>query len=252
MRRIRKDFLPSDLRPILQENDMDGCILVQVDQTEAETEFLLQLVDENSFVKGVVGWVDVLADNVEERLHHFSKNNNFRGIRHIVQGEADDFMLRTDFQNGIEKLSKYNLTYDILIFPSQLLSTILLVQKFPDQKFIIDHIAKPVISAGLDEYWVHGMQELGKCENVFCKISGMVTETQNYKWSKNDFTPFIDVVVNAFGIDRILFGSDWPVCIVAAEYAEVLDIVKSYFSDFSKEDVDKIMGGNAVKFYNLV
>lgn len=251
MRRIRKDFLPSDLEPILQENNMDGCVLVQVDQTEVETEFLLQLASENPFVKGVVGWVDLLADDVDERLAHFSKNTDFKGIRHIVQGEADDFMLRADFQNGIRKLSKYNLTYDVLIFPSQLAAAILLVQKFPSQKFIVDHIAKPTISTGLDEYWVHGMQELGKHENVYCKLSGMVTETQNYRWNKGEFTPFMDVVVNAFGVDRILFGSDWPVCLVSAEYTEVLDIVESYFSGYSKNDINKIMGDNAAKFYNI-
>ncbi|PCJ94504.1 MAG: amidohydrolase [Flavobacteriaceae bacterium] len=251
MRKIRKDFLPSDLKPILLKNNMDGCIAVQVDQTETETEFLLQLAAENSFIKGVVGWVDLLSDDAEERLVHYSKYNSFKGVRHIVQEESDDFMLGTEFQNGIRSLSQCNLTYDILIYPSQLSAAIALVEKFPNQKFIINHIAKPAITTGLDEYWVHGMQELGKHENVFCKLSGMVTETQQYKWNKNDFASFLDVVVNAFGIDKVLFGSDWPVCLVAGEYHEVLQIITDYFANYSKTDLDKMMGGNAIKFYNI-
>ncbi|NJB72662.1 L-fuconolactonase [Saonia flava] len=251
MRSIRKDFMPSDLGPILQKNGIEGCVLVQVDQTEAETELLLQLACDNYFIKGVVGWVDLLADNVVERLEYFSRNPLFKGVRHIVQGEADDFMLRGDFQKGIGALSQFNLTYDILIYPSQLPSALSLVQKFPKQKFVIDHIAKPAISNGLDEYWIHGMQALSTCKNVYCKVSGMVTETRNYKWHKDDFIPFMDIVVNAFGIDRILFGSDWPVCLVAAEYDEVVSIVEDYFGRFKKGDQDKVMGINTKEFYNI-
>lgn len=252
MRKIRKDFLPEDLAPILKANNVDGCIAVQADQTETETQFLLNCAEKNDFIKGVVGWVDLRANNIEERLKHFSENPYFKGVRHVVQAEADDFMLGDDFQNGISKLEQFNLTYDILIFPSQLPAAIALVEKFPNQKFVIDHIAKPAISSGLDETWVYGMRQLAKHDNVFCKVSGMITETQNFKWHQQNFIPFLEVIFNAFGVDRIFFGSDWPVCLVAGEYKEVQDIITDYFTNQSKEVIEKIMGINAAKFYNIV
>lgn len=252
MKVIRKDFLPKDLKSILKTNNVDGCIAVQADQTEEETLFLLKSAEENPFIKGVVGWVDLRAKNIEERLQHFSQNKLFKGVRHIVQAEADDyFMLREDFMNGISKLEKLHLTYDILVFPKQLPAAIQLVEKFPNQRFVLDHIAKPEISKTIDSLWVKNIKELAKHKNVSCKLSGLVTETTDFKWNIGDFTPFLDVVTNAFGVDRILFGSDWPVCLLAGEYKAVLQIIEHYFADVSAEVTSKIMGLNAVKFYNL-
>ncbi|KAA5821889.1 amidohydrolase family protein [Algibacter amylolyticus] len=248
---IRKDFLPKDLKPILDANHVEGCIAVQADQSEKETEFLLQCAEQNPFIKGVVGWVDLCDDNVEARLSHFSKNKNLKGIRHIVQAEKDDFVLGEDFQRGISKLSTFNLVYDILVFPSQLENAIKLVEKFPDQKFVLDHIAKPQISEGLNEKWVKNIKQLAAYKNVACKISGMVTETENFNWTPDQFTPFLDSIVNAFGTDRIMFGSDWPVCLLAGEYKSVLQLIENYFIDFSNEDKKLIMGRNAIKYYNL-
>ena len=248
---IRKDFLPKDLQPILEQNTIDGCIAVQADQSEEETEFLLNLASENTFIKGVVGWVDLRADKVEDRLAHFSKNNLLKGIRHIVQVEANDFMLRKDFQNGIGKLEQFNLTYDILVFPPQLKTSIALVNKFPNQKFVLDHIAKPFIKDGKIEGWKQDIKELAKAPNIYCKVSGMVTEADLKHWKPSDFTPYLDVVFEAFGTDRILYGSDWPVSLLAAQYEEQLNIVKAYINGFSLEEQQKVMGLNAIKFYNL-
>lgn len=251
MKVISKDFLPSDLKPILEKNHVDGCIAVQVEQTEKETEFLLNLAQENPFIKGVVGWVDLRASNVKEKLEYFLKNSLFKGVRHIVQTEPNDFMLQHDFQNGISQLAQFNLTYDILVYPHQLSNAVKLVEKFPDQRFILDHIAKPQISEGIEKEWRLNIDKLANHSNVYCKLSGMVTETQNFQWNINDFTPFLDVIINAFGIDKVLFGSDWPVCLTAAKYNEVLNIITEYFSTYNKYDLDKVMGLNANFFYNL-
>ena len=248
---IRKDFLPKDLLPILKENKIDGCIAVQADQSETETEFLLQCAEKNPFIKGVVGWVDLTANNLEERLEYYASNPLFKGVRHIVQAENDDYLLRDDVQNGIGKLLKYDLAYDILVFPNQLPSAIAIVEAFPNQKFILDHIAKPTISKAISEIWVHNIKQLSTHKNVYCKLSGMVTETINFKFKEDDFKPYIDVIFKAFGPDRIMFGSDWPVCLLAANYDKVLKIVNDYLENQSIEVKNNILGKNAIKIYNL-
>ena len=248
---LRKDFLPKDLKPILDANGVAGCIAVQADQSEEETEFLLKCAQENPFLKGVVGWVDLRAGDVEERLANYSQNEYFKGVRHIVQAEKDDFLLNKDFQNGVGKLSQYGLSYDLLIYPRQFPATLEMVEKFPNQIFVLDHIAKPSVSEKLDAEWVKNILLLSKHENVFCKISGMVTETKNFEWVKSDFTPYLASVVSAFGTDRLLYGSDWPVCLLAADYKEVLGIIVDYFQNFSTLEKSKIFALNAIKAYNL-
>tara|TARA_B100000809_G_scaffold266843_1_gene332122 strand:+ start:7936 stop:8760 length:825 start_codon:yes stop_codon:yes gene_type:complete len=248
---IRKDFLPIDLEPILKENNVDGCIAVQADQSEEETFFLLQQAAKNPFVKGVVGWVDLCSDTIEKRVRFFSENKLFKGVRHIVQAEEVDFVLREDFQNGISTLKQFDLVYEILIFPKQLKSVIELVGKFPKQQFVLDHIAKPSISEEINEEWLNGIVELSKYLNVSCKISGMVTETKGSILKGQEFKPFLDVVFNSFGVDRILYGSDWPVCLLAAEYKDVMAIIENYVKNFSSDDQAMIFGGNAVRIYNL-
>ena len=248
---IRKDFLPKDLLPILKANKIDGCIAVQADQSETETEFLLQCAEKNPFIKGVVGWVDLIANNLEERLEYYASNPLFKGVRHIVQAENDDYLLRKDVQNGIGKLLKYNLAYDILVFPNQLPSAIAMVEAFPNQKFILDHIAKPTISKAISEIWVHNIKQLSTHKNVYCKLSGLVTETINFKFKEDDFKPYIDVIFKAFGPDRIMFGSDWPVCLLATNYDKVLKIVNDYLENQSIEVKNNILGKNAIKIYNL-
>jgi L-fuconolactonase len=252
MKVIQRDFLPTDLLPILQQNKIEGCVSVQADQTEEETDFLLELADNHSFIKGVVGWVDLRADNIYERLEHYSQFKKLKGFRHIVQSENDsEFMLRPNFKNGITELGMYDFTYDILIYHNQLEQAIQFVKLFPDQKFVLDHIAKPDIKSGEYALWQTNIKKLALHQNVFCKISGMVTEGEWDDWKPSDFKIYLDTVVKAFGTERLMYGSDFPVCTLAASYEEQLDIVTAYFSSFKTLEKRKIMGDNASKFYNL-
>ena len=248
---IRRDFLPKDLKPLLDKNAIDGCIAVQADQSENETDFLLSCAQKNKFIKGVIGWLDLTSDNLESRLNHYVKNPLFKGLRHIVQAEKDDYLIRDDVQKGISKLANYNLTYDILIFPSQLNAAIELVKKFPKQQFVLDHIAKPHISNSMDELWRSNIIELSKNQNVSCKLSGLVTETNNYTFNDIDFNPYLDIIFQSFGPKRILFGSDWPVCLLAANYKKVYDLIFDYLDNHSTEIKTQIFGLNAIKIYNL-
>lgn len=248
---LKSDFLPRDLKPHLEQHSIDGCVLVQVDQTEAETEFLLGLAAQYAIIKAVVGWVDLRAKNVKERLTYYAQNSYFKGVRHIVQSEKSDFLLRDDIQNGINELRSLNLTFDILIYPNQLESAIQLAKKFPNQKFILDHLAKPYIKDQRISAWKEKMQRLAEAPNVSCKISGMLTEADLSEWKQEDFNPYLDVVFEAFGEERVLFGSDWPVCLLAGTYDEVLNLVTSYTAGFSVTQKKKLFGGNASRIYNI-
>jgi L-fuconolactonase len=252
MKTIQRDFLPVDLKPVLERNDMDGCITVQAAQSEEENAFLLTHADAHNFIKGVVGWVDLQAPDVEERLEHYRSYKKMKGFRHVLQGEAQrDFMLRPAFKNGISLLQRFGFSYDILIYPDQLPFVRTFVAAFPEQRFVIDHIAKPYIRDKKIEEWKEHMQALAQYEQVYCKISGMVTEADWKQWTKADFTPYLDVVVEAFGPHRVVFGSDWPVCLVAAPYEAVLQVATDYFSSFSQSEQENFFGGNATRFYNL-
>lgn len=252
MKVLQRDFMPEDLQPLLQEKKVEGCVAVQADQSEEETRFLLKLANDNDFVKGVVGWVDLCGENIEERLEYYSKFQKLKGFRHIVQGEADvDFMLRESFQNGISKLAQYNFTYDILIFPKHLENAAKLVARFPQQKFVIDHVAKPDFKGMEFSQWERDIRVLAKFPNVMCKVSGLVTEADWNNWKASDFTYCLDVVTEAFGMDRLMFGSDWPVSLLAASYGESCDLVEQYFSKFSEVEQDQFWGGNATSFYRL-
>jgi len=248
---IRKDFLPGQLAPLLQQNNISGSVLVQVDQSEKETDLLIQLAKENPFIKGVVGWVDLRAENIRDRLEHYHQNKIVKGLRHILQGEDPKFMLQPDFLRGIAALQEFGFTYDILIFPKHLLAAIELVKQFPEQAFVIDHLAKPFIKAGLIDEWKKGMEMIAQFPNVSCKVSGMVTEADLKNWKREDFIPYLDVAVESFGVNRLMYGSDWPVCLVAASYEKVTGLVRNYFSSFSIAEQELIMGGNAFRFYHL-
>ncbi|OXB11352.1 amidohydrolase [Flavobacterium plurextorum] len=251
MSEIQRDFLPEDLLPLLTENKFSGCVAVQANQSESETNFLVDLASKNDFIKGIVGWVDLRDENISERLHHFSSNKTIKGFRHVVQGEADDFMFRADFRNGISALKKFDFTYDILIFHRQLPAAISLVKDFPNQKFVIDHIAKPDIKSGSIDSWKKGIEEIAKYDNVWCKISGMVTEADWENWTPEDLKPYLDVIFENFSTDKIMYGSDWPVLNIASDYNEVVKTLEDYISKFSIEDQNKIWYENAVSFYNL-
>ncbi len=252
MTTLKTNFLPRNLLPELQNCSLDGCVAVQADQSEAENAFLLRLADEYGMIKGIVGWVDLQADNLEERLVYYRQFPQIKGFRHVVHDEADrGFMLRPAFMRGIGLLKKYNYTYDLLIFPEHLANTLELVTAFPNQPFVIDHLAKPFIKTGEITAWQKAMREVAAYDNVYCKISGMTTEADWKRWKQQDFEPYLDQVVDCFGPDRIMYGSDWPVCRLAATYEEVFSIVKSYFSSFSEREQQKFFGENAIKFYNL-
>jgi len=249
---IQRDFLPEHLEVILKENGLDGCVVVQADQSEAETEFQLQNAASNDFIKGVVGWIDLKSGNVEERLAHYKQFEKLKGFRHILQGESQrDHMLREDFLKGISLLKKFGYTYDILIFNDQLKYSLEFVNKFADQPFVIDHLAKPLIKAQEIADWKKDIGAFKNHEHVSCKISGMVTEADWKNWKKEDFYPYLDVVVETFGMNRLMFGSDWPVCNIAASYDAMKSIVDDYFASFSQSEKDAFYGGNAVSFYNL-
>jgi L-fuconolactonase len=252
MKIIRKDFLPSDLEPLLKQNDVDGCVAVQADQSEKENDFLLQLAKQSDFIKGIVGWIDLQAGNIEERLQHYSQFKKIKGFRHILQGEPKrDLMLSPVFKKGISLLNQYHFAYDILIYQDQLKYIPEFVSSFPDQPFVIDHLAKPDIKNGKIDEWKKDILSAAQFENVCCKLSGMVTEADWKNWKKEDFKPYLDAIVGSFGTDRILFGSDWPVCLPAASYQQIISIVEDYFSSFSKDEQEKFFGLNAVRFYRL-
>lgn len=249
---IQRDFLPQDLQPLLSDNKVDGCVIVQCDQSENENEFQLNHAAHFDFIKGVVGWVDLQSSAVEDRLEFYHSFNKMKGFRHILQGESDRaMMLRPAFKNGISKLQKFGFTYDILIYPDQLDYVRELVAAFPYQKFVIDHIAKPNIKAKTIVEWKKGIEALAEYPNLYCKISGMVTEADWKNRGKEDCNPYMDVVVESFGTNRIMFGSDWPVCLVAASYQQTMEIVMNYFSSFTASEQQDFFGLNAIEFYDL-
>ena len=252
MKVIQKDFLPADLQPILEQNGFDGCITVQSDQDYVENRFQLDNAEGNDFIKGIVGWVDLKSRHVEKDLEYLSQFEKMKGFRHVLQGEHQrDLMLQASFMNGISLLNKYAFTYDILIFKDQLQYLPKFVSSFPDQPFVLDHISKPDIKTGNIDQWKKDISALGQFQNLYCKISGMVTEADWKAWKKENFKPYMDVVAETFGVDRIMFGSDWPVCLVAASYDEVVGIVEDYFSSFSEDEKEKFFALNAIEFYNL-
>lgn len=249
---LKRDFLPDDLRRDMESCKTDSTVAVQADQSEEETRFLLDLANANDFIMGVVGWVDLQAPDVKERLAYFAANPYFKGVRHIVQAEKDDrFMLRPEFLRGISALSESDLTYDILINADQLGMAVELVRQFPDQAFVLDHIAKPLIRDQVFSPWKDQIQELAKAPNVWCKLSGLVTEADWHAWKMQEIYPYLDIVFEAFGTHRLMAGSDWPVCQLAGGYEIACELLSSYLKHFSQEDKNKIWGQNALKFYNL-
>ena len=250
---IRKDFLPHHLIPELQAANIDGCVAVQADQSERETAFLLSLAKENDFIKGIVGWTDLSAENVEERLSFYASEKKIKGFRHIMQGEANKaLMLTPRFMNGIAKLKQFDFTYDILISRDQLQYIPEFVEQHPYQKFVIDHLAKPSIKNGDSEEWKKQMHLIAQLPNVWCKVSGMVTEADWNAWQLLQLAPYLDVVWEAFGANRLLFGSDWPVCLIASSYQRWVSVMEEYTAPFSNDEKEKFWGKNAMDVYHLI
>ncbi|WP_109488298.1 amidohydrolase family protein [Occallatibacter savannae] len=252
MASLRRDFLPHDLQPLLAEQGFAGSIAVQARQSLEETRWLLELAAHNDVVKGVVGWVDLRSPDLSAQLHQFAQNPSLVGVRHVVQDEPDnDFMLGAEFRRGIARLGEYDLAYDILIYPRQLPAAIKLVRDLPEQRFVLDHIAKPPIAEGRLNPWNRDLRELGKSENVFCKLSGMVTEARWNDWKPQDFRPYLDVVLDTFTPARLMVGSDWPVCTASASYRRTIALVRDYIGALTSAEQDLILGENCARFYRI-
>jgi L-fuconolactonase len=252
MSRIRRDFLPVDLAPTLQANGIEGCVLVQVDQTEEENHFFLQLAAENDFILGTVGWIDLQAEDLSDKLSAYRQHPKLKGFRHILQGESDpDYACRPAFQRGVRTLGKHDYTYDILVFPHQLPAAIDLARNCPDTRLVLDHLAKPYLKKQEREPWATHIRELAALPHVHCKVSGLITEADWHKWRPAHFDFYLQTVLDAFGPARLMFGSDWPVCLVAGEYEQVLGLVEDFFASLSPAEKKGILGQHAIDFYGL-
>ncbi len=251
MASIRRDFLPAELKPQLQKNGFHGSVLVQVRQTLDETRWLLELAENNPFILGVVGWADLRSPRLRAELESFAGNPKLVGIRHIVQSEPDDFLLQPDFLRGISILEEFDLVYDILIYTKHLPIAAEFVRRFPRQCFVLDHLAKPPIKSGSVDLWARGMRELASFPNVYAKVSGLVTEADCRTWKPEDIRPYLDVAFECFGARRLMIGSDWPVCTVAASYTRVVNLVENYLNGLAAEEREAVLGGNAAKFWRL-
>jgi L-fuconolactonase len=252
MRMLRRDFLPPDLKPLLDRLGFGGSIAVQARQSVEETEWLLSLAEENAFVKGVVGWVDLRANDVGEQLARYADRPKLVGVRHVVHDEPDEnFILRPEFWNGIASLEAHGLAYDLLLFPRHLPAAARLVREFSAQPFVLDHIAKPAIARGETEPWSSDLRRLAEWPNVYCKLSGMVTETAWSDWRPDEFRVYLDVVVEAFGPERLMIGSDWPVCTVSGDYNSTMRIVMGYLEGFPAGAREAVLGGNCARFYRI-
>jgi L-fuconolactonase len=249
---LRRDFRPENLKEELDQNGFSGSVAVQARQSVEETRWLLSLSRQYSYIKAVVGWIDLQSEKVEENLIEFAGEKKFAGVRHLIQDEKDmNFMLRKEFQQGISYLQDYGLTYDLLIYPKHLKAASQLVKKFPDLKFVVDHLAKPAIREGITDPWARDIKTLAKNENVYCKLSGMVTEADWTNWKPDDFKPYLDVVLDSFGPDRIMIGSDWPVCLVAGTYGSVVQLVLDFIKQCSESEQEMILRDTCMTFYSI-
>ena len=252
MGKLRRDHLPTDLLPLIDRAGISSTVAVQARQSIEESLWLLQLAGEFSFIRAVVGWVDLSSDRVVEQLEQLAEHPKFCGVRHVVHDEPDDnFMLRKSFLNGLSQLQRFGLTYDLLLFPRHLSVACDVVKRFPDQRFVVDHIAKPPIRSRGLEPWASDLKRLAEFANVACKISGLVTEAEWNSWEAGDFEPYLDVVLSAFGPQRLMIGSDWPVCTLAADYSSVINLETDYIARLSSDEQDAILQKNATEFYSI-
>lgn len=248
---IQRSFSASDLQPLLEEAGIDGTVLVQVNQNLEETHSFVSIANEHAFIKGVVGWIDLTAPDLEEQLKMLKKHKKLKGFRHIAQAESPDYLSRPEIIKGIAALGRQGYTYDILIKPHQFEAAIALAKACPDQALVVDHIAKPYIKEGKIDQWKKDMISMAAHEQVYCKLSGIITEADWQEWTTDEIRPYLDVAMDAFGADRLMFGTDWPVCLVAGSYKEVVELIEKYTNELSVHEQAAIWGGNAVKFYEL-
>jgi len=249
---LRRDFLPEHLAAAVGRAGVSGVVTVQARQTTAETAWLLELAEKNDFIRGVVGWVPLVSPTVADDLARFAANPKLKAVRHVLQGEPDEeFMLRADFNDGIRALKRFDLVYDILIFERHLPQTIQFVGRHPSQVFVLDHVAKPRIRENILQPWADNIRELARRANVYCKLSGMVTEADWQRWTPQQLRPYVDTVLEAFTPRRVMFGSDWPVCLLGTRYRDWTKTVEVLIAKLSPAEQDRIWAGTAIEAYQL-
>ena len=253
MQVIQRDFLPADLLREINTHKIDGTIAVQADESETETRFLLEQAEENDFIKGVVGWIDLKHEMLDIQLQEWKKFPKLKGFRTITQGKPDDqYFKNKSFQQGIRQLTANRFTYDLLIYHDQLPAAIQFTERFPDQAFMLDHLGKPAITAGEIKRWKENIRVLSQHPRTFCKLSGLITEADWKKWRYEDLSPYLEIAGEYFGVDRLCFGSDWPVCLLAGSYGKVTEIITRFLQQVEPADRDKIWGANAANFYQII
>jgi len=249
---LYRDFRPEMLAPIRQGNGVAQTILVQASNSIAETRWLLSLAEEHSFIAGVVGWVDLQSDQAADQLDELAADAKFKGVRHLVESEpADDWLARPRVIHGLRQLSSMGLSYDLLVHTRHLKHARTAVDHCPDLRFVIDHLAKPPIASGEIDEWARQMKEIAIAPNVWCKLSGLVTEASRTSWRVEDFIPYVDRALEYFGPQRLMFGSDWPVCLLAASYEQVIEVFQTLLADLSDEERELIFAKNASQFYRI-
>ncbi|MEQ8209654.1 MAG: amidohydrolase family protein [Lacipirellulaceae bacterium] len=248
---IRRDFLPTDLQTEISNAGVEGVVSVQARQSLEETRMLCDFAGQHDFIKGVVGWVPLLTDELPAALEEFSSETKLKAVRHVVQDEPDDFLLRDDFNEGVALLAANGLVYDVLIFERQLPAAIEFVDKHTDQSFVLDHIAKPKIGADELEPWRTNLLKLAERENIVCKLSGMVTEADYQSWTPQQLQPYLETVLEAFGPKRLMFGTDWPVCTLACEYQEWVRIIREFAAPLTETERHALFFETANQAYHL-
>jgi L-fuconolactonase len=249
---LKRNYGPGDLEPELKSTGVTATVVVQARQSLEETKFLLDLADEHSFIRGVVGWMDLCSPLLEEQLESYATHPKLVGVRHVIHDEPDDdFMLGEEFIQGISKLQTYGLSYDLLLFPKHLERAAELLKMFPDQRFVLDHLGKPPIRSGELKSWKKDLEKLAVLPNLWCKLSGMVTEANPLSWERDDFLPYMDVVLDSFGADRVMLGSDWPVCMLGGTYREVMEIPLEFISKLDASEKENIQYQSAIDCYQL-
>ncbi len=251
MQVIRRDFRPEDLKPLLEQHAIDGCVAVQADQSQEENNVLLSLAKAHPLIKGVVGWVDLLADDLQDQLDSLVQEHVLKGVRHILQAEPEGFMLQAKFIAGLKMTGEMGLTYDVLTKEGQLPETLELVKALPEMKLVVDHISKPDIASSSFDHWKKYMSQLAKHEHIHVKLSGMVTEANWQTWGPEDLKPYVDFCLEKFGAKRLMYGSDWPVCLLAGDYSSTIGALETCLKALSDDEQQYIFGNTATDFYHL-
>ena len=249
---LYRDYLPDQLEPILARNGVGKTVLVQASNSVEESRWLLKLADEHAFIGGVVGWVDLISDDVNRQLDELVSHPKFKGVRHLVESEpADDWLVQPQVLRGLKRLSAYGVSYDLLVHTRHLMHIQKVVDACPDLKLVVDHMAKPPIAKGTIETWRQELREVAANENIHCKLSGLVTEANRTSWTTGDLRPYVDCALELFGSSRLLFGSDHPVCLLAASYDRVLESFGELLTELSADEQERIFARNAAEFYRL-